>query len=351
MGDTPSLLYLMNGNSNDPIGESWGGSFEKMGHSYRTVFKGNTTSSDKFPVYSVIELVFKGPESEEKIGSPCFTLHVDKQDWDGYYLGNGTYSVRYAPKSPATLEYRISSGIKELDGNRGIFVVDDSWPGKQNPASYKLGKNWYTDKQDRDLFEGSWQGSKTVSKWRNEVMADWGQRLNLLKQKIMVDGIPRDTSYTVQGSYHKELKRFPFIKTVDTTIPAGVAAWHDIVYKNIDDRHSKRGLKLSVYRPDDDQPYPALLMIHGGGWNSGSPEMQKALAINLAKKGFVTATVEYRLIPEALYPAGEEDLNDAVKWLYENAETYRIERDKIAVSGCSAGGQLAALIGTKNKHH
>lgn len=351
MGDTPSLLYLMNGNSNDPIGESWGGSFEKMGHSYRTVFKGNTTSSDKFPVYSVIELVFKGPESEEKIGSPCFTLHVDKQDWDGYYLGNGTYSVRYAPKAPATLEYRISSGIKELDGNRGIFVVDDSWPGKQNPASYKLGKNWYTDKQDRDLFEGSWQGSKTVSKWRNEVMADWGQRLNLLKQKIMVDGIPRDTSYTVQGSYHKELKRFPFIKTVDTTIPAGVAAWHDIVYKNIDDRHSKRGLKLSVYRPDDDQPYPALLMIHGGGWNSGSPEMQKALAINLAKKGFVTATVEYRLIPEALYPAGEEDLNDAVKWLYENAETYRIERDKIAVSGCSAGGQLAALIGTKNKHH
>lgn len=173
----------------------------------------------------------------------------------------------------------------------------------------------------------------------------------LFTQTLIIEGVPRDTSYSVQSSYRKELKRFPFIKTVDTTIPPGVASFQHIVYKKITDGNTIRELKLSVYRRDDDRPYPAVMMIHGGGWNSGTPEMQKALAINLAKKGFVTATVEYRLIPEALYPAGEEDLNDAVIWLHEHAESYLIEKDKIAVSGCSAGGQLAALIGTKNNQH
>jgi len=165
----------------------------------------------------------------------------------------------------------------------------------------------------------------------------------------MMDDVPRDTSYTVHSSYIKELKRFPYIQTVDTTT-GGVASFHAVVYKKISaTKYGNRELKLFIYRPDNDQKYPVVLMIHGGGWNSGSPEMQRALAINLAKKGFVTAAVEYRLIPEAIYPAATEDLNDAVKWLFNHADTYLIERDKIAVSGCSAGGQLAALIGTKNR--
>ena len=349
MGDTPSLLYLMHGNPANPTGESWGGSFEKMKHSRRTVFHGNTTTNDTVPVYSIIELIFSGPDLGLPINTPCLTLHVDKQDWDGYYLGDGTYSVRYSPKAPASLPYTISSEIDELDGNQGVFVIDDSWPGKPSQDSYKLGDNWYTDKHDPELFEGVWQGSKTVSKWREDVLIDWGKRLDILKQIRVTEGVPKDTSYTVQGSYIKELKRFPFIKTVETTIPDGLVSFDNITYKTINDGQNIRELKVSLYRPADNHRYPAVLMIHGGGWNSGSPEMQKALAINLAKKGFVTATVEYRLIPEALYPAGEDDLNDAVAWLHENSETYRIEKEKIAVSGCSAGGQLAVLIGTKNR--
>jgi len=165
----------------------------------------------------------------------------------------------------------------------------------------------------------------------------------------MMDGVPRDTSYTIHSSYIKELKRFPYIKIVDATTE-GIDSYPDIVYKRFSGtKYGNRALKISIYRPDNEQTYPAVLMIHGGGWNSGSPDMQTALAINLAKKGFVTATVEYRLIPEALYPAAIEDLNDAVRWLFDNANAYQIVKDKIAVSGCSAGGQLAALIGTKNQ--
>ena len=170
--------------------------------------------------------------------------------------------------------------------------------------------------------------------------------LSLFAQKVVLDGVPRDTSYTVNGTFAKEKKYRPFIRKVDAILPDGITANENIVYKKIS---KKRNLKLSVYRPDDNRNYPVVMMIHGGGWNSGTPDMQKTLAINLAKMGFATVTVEYRLIPEALYPAAVDDLNDAVKWLFENADKHKWDRDKIVVSGSSAGGQLAALIGTKNR--
>lgn len=160
--------------------------------------------------------------------------------------------------------------------------------------------------------------------------------------------VPRDTSYTVYSSYIKELKRFPFIKTVDTIVAKAIKSYEKVVYKKIaDTKYGDRELKLSVYRPDNDLLYPAVLMIHGGGWNSGTPDMQKALAINLAEQGFVTLTVEYRLIPEALFPAAEEDLNDAVEWIYNNADRFKIDCNAIAVSGCSAGDSLQHLLELK----
>jgi pectin methylesterase-like acyl-CoA thioesterase/dienelactone hydrolase len=172
----------------------------------------------------------------------------------------------------------------------------------------------------------------------------------VFSQTVIINGIPRDTSYTLYSCYQKEKKYFPFIRLADTVVTANVEARENIIYKTLlKTPYGKRNLRLSIYRPKDTLKYPVVLMIHGGGWSSGSPEMQKALAIHLAQKGFVTAIVEYRLSPEAKYPAATEDLNDAVLWLYRHAERYGFDRNKIAVSGCSAGGQLAELIGTKNK--
>ncbi|WP_455666508.1 nucleoside hydrolase-like domain-containing protein [Phocaeicola sp.] len=183
MGDTPSLLYMMHGNPDDPSGESWGGSFEKMAYSPRTVFHRNTTLQDTVPVYSLIEFHFKGPVMDKEAETPCFIFCVDKQDWDGVYMGNGEYVVRYAPKAPAVLDYTITSKIKELDGMTGSFVVSRTWPGKATFDAYPLGENWYTDKADLKLFDvdGNWQGYKTVSQWRNEVLGDWEVRWNWLK--------------------------------------------------------------------------------------------------------------------------------------------------------------------------
>lgn len=181
MGDTPSLLYVMNGDPHDPTGESWGGSFESLSFSPKTVFDRHTTLQDTVAVYSVIEFHFPGPKTDMPIGQECFTLTTDKQDWTGVYMGDGIYAVRYAPKAPATLDYVITSDISELNGKKGWFVVSDSWPGEESPTGIKLGSNWYTDKGDKQLYDGIWQGSKTVSKWRNDVLLDWEKRLNWLK--------------------------------------------------------------------------------------------------------------------------------------------------------------------------
>lgn len=182
MGDTPSLLYMMNGDPADPYKESWGGSFEKMTESPRTIFTSNPTIKDTVAVYSVLEFHFNGPVQEGKyIGRKFFTFRIDRQDWDGVYLGDGIYGVRYAPKAPAVLKYEVISEVKELNGQKGVFVVGKVWPGNKTINGYKLGQNWYTDKLAPELFEGVWQGSKTVSKWREKVLTDWAVRWGWLK--------------------------------------------------------------------------------------------------------------------------------------------------------------------------
>lgn len=181
MGDTPSLLYMMDGNPDNPQKESWGGSFERFTHSPRIIFDRNTSTKDTVPVYAIIEFHIKGPKKNIPSDSACFTMTIDGQNWDGFYLGNGKYAVRYAPKSTAVLSYKITSDIPEFPVQTGEFIVDNMWPGKINTDDYTLGSNWYTDRKDPDLFEGKWQGSKTVSKWRKDVLQDWEKRWKWLK--------------------------------------------------------------------------------------------------------------------------------------------------------------------------
>lgn len=176
MGDTPSLLYLMYGVPDNPGSEHWGGSFDNISHSARRIFSRNLSLEDTVPVYSIMEFQFKGPVTEIRPDSACFTMTVAKQVWNGFYFGNGIYSVRYAPKKAEKLDYVTESDISELSEQRGEFVVINTWPGKPGSADYKLGDNWYSDRSDLELFEGIWQGAKTVQKWRDEALKDWAER-------------------------------------------------------------------------------------------------------------------------------------------------------------------------------
>ncbi len=81
---------------------------------------------------------------------------------------------------------------------------------------------------------------------------------------------------------------------------------------------------------------------------SGDRSQHIPLAQQLAARGYVAVTVEYRLSTEALYPAAIHDLKAAVRWMRVHAKAQQIDPKRIAVLGFSAGGQLATLIGTTN---
>jgi len=158
--------------------------------------------------------------------------------------------------------------------------------------------------------------------------------------------LPRDSSFTTHLTWLKLRKEFPQAKMVDEILPAGLKANLGVVYKTLPvSPYGRRNLHLDLFSPEKQGQYPALLLVHGGGWRSGDRTMEKQLAQKVATHGYVTATVEYRLSPEALYPAAVYDLKAAVRFLRSQAKKFNIDPERIAISGTSAGGQLAALAG------
>jgi len=175
----------MDGNSNDPTKESWGGSFEKFNYSPRIVFNRVTTASDTVAFCSIVEFRLQGPEINIPSDSICFWMETPYkntvQKWPGYYLGKGLYALQYVPKQAELLNYQFTSDITGFPSQQGQVVVINQWPGKKHSTDYPLGKNWYTDKSAPELYDGKIQGGKTVSKWRQAALADWGKRWDWLK--------------------------------------------------------------------------------------------------------------------------------------------------------------------------
>lgn len=186
MGDTPSLLYMMDGDPDDPARPNWGGRFEPMKSSPYRIYRGVTAPTDTIPVYGIMELRFALPETLNSGARPAvpFILSIDGQQWNGEYL-DGYAAVRYSPKAPATLRYALASDIPELDGLEGAITVSGLWPGTSEAASdIELGNGWFTDVSDPDAFAGQWQGSRTVGRWREEALRDWADRWNWLKPAV-----------------------------------------------------------------------------------------------------------------------------------------------------------------------
>jgi len=161
-----------------------------------------------------------------------------------------------------------------------------------------------------------------------------------------IKGITKDTSYTIYTAYEKLLHDYPFIKIAAAEVNDSISVKENIIYNSIDNRD----LRLDIFSPSHKNKveYPAVILIHGGGWRSGNKSMQHPMAAKLAANNYVAVTAEYRLSPEAKYPAGVLDLKNAVKWIRKHASEYNVDENKIAVLGCSAGGTLAALLGTTN---
>jgi acetyl esterase/lipase len=125
--------------------------------------------------------------------------------------------------------------------------------------------------------------------------------------------------------------------------PPNVTAHRDIPY--VENGHERQ--RLDLFLPAEAKgPLPVIVWIHGGGWKSGSKENCLPLRAHFVEKGYAVASIGYRLSSHAIFPAQIEDCKGAIRWLRAHAEEYHLDPDRFGVWGSSAGGHLAALVGT-----
>lgn len=124
------------------------------------------------------------------------------------------------------------------------------------------------------------------------------------------------------------------------TPPDGVQVSRDLAY--VTNGHERQ--KLDLYLSAGTGKRPIVVWIHGGGWEGG--DKRAVRAIGAQWQGTHVASLNYRLSQDAPFPAQLEDCKSAIRWLRAHADKYGIDSDKVGVWGNSAGGHLAALVGT-----
>lgn len=138
------------------------------------------------------------------------------------------------------------------------------------------------------------------------------------------------------------LGQIKLIDAKNVPLPDNVEEILDVEYGT----GGERKLLLDLYLPKGrSKATPAVIFIHGGAWKGGKRSDMKFYCVKFAEKGYVTATVTYRLMGEAPFPAAVHDVKCAVRWLRANAAKYQIDPEHIVVSGNSAGGHLSMMIG------
>ena len=104
-------------------------------------------------------------------------------------------------------------------------------------------------------------------------------------------------------------------------------------------------IPVRIYTPEGDGPFPVLVYFHGGGWVIGSLDTHDGVCRSLTNQAqCIVVSVDYRLAPEHKFPAAADDCYAATTWVVENAASINGKRDRVAVGGDSAGGNLAAVV-------
>src|SRR5262245_13578363 len=132
---------------------------------------------------------------------------------------------------------------------------------------------------------------------------------------------------------------------------AGHGAADYTVKENIEYAHDPVPLKLDAHLPSGVGPFPAVILVHGGGWVAGDKTAAfiRPLFEPLDRTGFAWFTIDYRLAPKYPYPAPVEDVERAIAFVKQHAREYRVDPRRIALMGESAGGHLVNLVGARNR--
>lgn len=127
--------------------------------------------------------------------------------------------------------------------------------------------------------------------------------------------------------------------------PKGVTLYEEVEIGKAGNRPMHASIAVPETPPD--APMPVMVYIHGGGWNHGDRKgALGSICGYVTKRGYIGVSLDYRLTPEAPFPAQLQDVKLAIRYLRAHAKQYHIDPSRIGVWGVSAGGHLAALLGT-----
>lgn len=158
---------------------------------------------------------------------------------------------------------------------------------------------------------------------------------------------PAVAAQPVDAEISEKSAREDVFPQAEVPFPGDVVAWPQVEISNLD---GFRPVRMDIYAPRDrSKARPAVLWVHGGGWSRGDARTAGAYAnwpavlASLAARGFVVASLDYRLSGEAKFPAQIQDVKAAVRHLRSQAAVLGIDPSRVYLWGGSAGGHLASL--------
>lgn len=119
----------------------------------------------------------------------------------------------------------------------------------------------------------------------------------------------------------------------------------DLRFSRLPGNGSSTGLRLDAWIPTGEGPFPAAILVHGGGWEAGSKVTYLAPLLGLlARAGFAWFSIDYRLTPDVLHPEQVADVQRAIRFIRHHAREFNVDPERMALIGESAGGQLVMQV-------
>ena len=122
----------------------------------------------------------------------------------------------------------------------------------------------------------------------------------------------------------------------------------DIIYSQVSNGMATFKLGMDIIKPRQTKKMPTVVFVTGGGFIGAPKTNWIQQRMEIAEAGYIVASIEYRTIPDGVFPNALEDVKSAIRYLRANADKYGIDKDRIAIIGESAGGYLSAITATTN---
>ena len=173
MGDTPSLGWLLNGSSDNPTKPSWGGSYVRAWERPHLRLDHMPTTEDSMEVFGILEIALPVADAGRQ---PRAFIRVENQNLIGHFARDGTVRFRFCPKAAKQYDFEIDSDLTSLNKMTGAISARIPSAELAKRPSNEL-SHWWTDDLTADVAEGRHSGARTVSRWREDYLSDFANRM------------------------------------------------------------------------------------------------------------------------------------------------------------------------------